>query len=161
MERRAQNLAKLAARTGNDPSMTQIAAQADQIFPQMAAAIAAQGLDANNVADVYAVWWISAYDAANGHTGTRPRAIYQAVRDQAAHAVLATPQLAGADDALKQEMAEALLAHTIAIDVTVEHAKNDPQQLRAIGNAVRQGAQAMGINLADMTLTDQGFVIGD
>ena len=103
------------------------------------------------------MWWISAWDAAHGNTGTRSASVYTAVKQQAAEAMLNTPKLTGASAALKQEMAEALTVHTLLIDIAMEHAKNDPAQLKAVGQAAATGARRMGVDLSAMTLTAQGF----
>lgn len=155
--RRREHLARFVRSSNNDPAMQEVAAKADQVFPMLASAMKAKGMDANNVADAYATWWIAAFDAVHGETGTRPTAVYQAVRKQAISAVLATPRLGGATPALKQEMAEALLVQTILIDVSIEQAKNDPAKMQAIGAAVAQGALGMGLDLGTMALTEAGF----
>lgn len=154
---RQKNLAGFLARSRNDPAIRDTVAGADRIFPQVEAMLAAKGLRANDVGDLYAVWWISAYDALHGHTGTRSAATYRAVKAQAARAILASPQFARATPALKQEMADALIVQTIAIDVTVDHAKADPARLRAVGQAVAQGARRMGVDLSVLRLTEAGF----
>lgn len=155
--RRQQNLARFVERSNGDTALRQFSAQSGQIFPQLQALLATYGLDANNVADAYTVWWISAWDAAHGQTGTRPKSTYQAVRAQSAQALLSTSGFDPRDDAQKQEMAEALLVQAVFIDVGVEQAAGDPEQLRAIGNAVAQGARAMGLDLSAITLTSNGF----
>ena len=73
-------------------------------------------------------------------------------------AVLRRPEFAGASDAEKQEFAEALLIQAYLIGSASYQLRSNPAQLRAIGNAVRQGARANGIDLDSMTLTDAGFV---
>ncbi len=155
--RRREHLARLVRKANNDPAMQEVAAKAHQVFPMLASAMRAKGMDANNVADAYATWWIAAFDAVHGNTGTRSTAVYQAVREQAVSAVLATPGLRGATAAVKQEMTEALLVQTILIDVSIEQAKNDPVKMRTIGAAVAQGARGMGLNLEAMALTEAGF----
>lgn len=137
--------------------MQEVATKANQVFPMLASAMKAKGMDANNVADAYATWWIAAFDAVHGNTGTRSTAVYQAVREQAVSAVLATPGLRGATPALKQEMAEALLVQTILIDVSIEQAQNDPAKMQTLGTAVAQGALGMGLNLREIALTEAGF----
>lgn len=155
--RRKANLVRFVAASNGDPAMRQLAAQADSIFPQLAASMKNLGLNANDVGDAYAAWWVSAYDAAHGNTGTRSAVTYRAVKKQAAAAVLATPKLRGAGPQLRQEMAEALLVQVVLIDVSVEHAKADPAQIKAVGQAVAQGARKMGVDLDAMTLTEGGF----
>ncbi|SAI58855.1 Uncharacterised protein [Bordetella ansorpii] len=155
--RRKQNLARFVASSNGDPAVKELAAQAPRIFPQLATAMRQRNLNPDSVADTYAMWWISAWDAAHGNTGTRSASVYTAVKQQAAEAMLNTPKLTGASAALKQEMAEALTVHTLLIDIAMEHAKNDPAQLKAVGQAAATGARRMGVDLSAMTLTAQGF----
>ncbi|MCJ2189072.1 DUF6683 family protein [Novosphingobium beihaiensis] len=159
-QRRKQNLARFIQKSNGDPSMKAFAAKSGQLFPKIERMMGSVGLSANNVADTYALWWISAWDASHGVTVTRPASTYQAVKRQAARAILGSSQFQGATPALKQEMAEALIAQTVFIDSSVEDAKNDPQKLRLVGAAVAKGARRMGIDLSAMTLTPAGFRSG-
>ncbi|MCJ2189069.1 DUF6683 family protein [Novosphingobium beihaiensis] len=93
--------------------------------------------------------------------GNRPASTYQAVKRQAAKALLSAPQFRNATPALKQEMTEALIMQTVFIDGSVESAKNDPQKLRLTGAAVAEGARKMGLDLSAMTLTPEGFRSAD
>lgn len=125
---------------------------------QMDGELKKYGLRTTDVADAYAVYWTEAWLAAQGRSeeGTRARA--QAVRAQAASALLATPEFAQASDAQKQEFAEALLVQALLISVAKHQSQGNPDQLRAIGTAVRNGALATGIDLDSMILTEAGFV---
>lgn len=127
---------------------------------QMDASLGKFGLRTSNVADAYAVYLVEAWEAAHGASGEPSRAQAQAVRAQAADAILRRPEFAGASDAEKQEFAEALLIQAYLIGSAKYQARSNPAQLRAIANAVRQGARATGIDLDSMTLTDSGFVGG-
>jgi hypothetical protein len=121
--------------------------------------IAPYGLKTNNVADAYAVYWISAWEASRGIAGaseTRQRA--QAVRTQAINAMAAVPAMATATDAQKQEFAEAMLVQAALISAYMDDAAGNPAQIRAVGAAVAKGAKAMGLDLDTMALTPNGFV---
>jgi hypothetical protein len=141
------------------------AAQMEQFFAStdiiglMGTAIAPYGLRIDNVADAFAVYWINAWEAANGVVGAQEtRARVQAVKVQAANGLSQSPEFASASDAQKQEMAEALLVQAALISSAMEAAANDPAKLRAISNAVMQGAAKSGLDLNKMTLTEKGFV---
>ncbi len=160
--RRSANLATFIAKTrAADPKgaadLRKLFAEGDFI-EKIGALVAPQGLRIDNVADAYALWWITAWQAAHGTNDTPSRAVLGAVRQQAANAVVATGEIAHASDAQKQELAEALWVQSALIDGAVEQAKRDPSRLRAIGDAVRQGAKGMGLNLDAIDLTSQGFV---
>ncbi|MGN7997539.1 DUF6683 family protein [Sphingomonas sp. 22176] len=119
---------------------------------------ASQGLHIDNVADAYALWWVTAWQAAHGNNDTPIRAVLGTVRQQAANAVIATGDIARASDAQKQELAEALWVQSALIDGAVEQSKGNPARLRQIGDAVRKGAKGMGLDLEAIALTSQGFV---
>lgn len=59
--------------------------------------------------------------------------------------------------ALKQELAEGLILQALLIDSWNEKAREDPKLRRTLSNAVKQGAKTMGLDLAAMTLTADGF----
>ncbi|MET3725844.1 hypothetical protein ABIC35_003780 [Sphingomonas trueperi] len=130
----------------------------DDFIERIRALVAPHGLQIENVADAYTLWWLTAWHAARGNNDTPPPEILAAVKAQAARAVLATGEIATASDAQKQELAEALWIQSALIDVAVEQAKQDPARLRQIGDAVRKGAKGMGLNLDAIDLTSQGFV---
>lgn len=163
--RRRQNLAGFVSKVRQkDP---QEAAQLQQLFAstdivdQIDGLIAPLGLSTDNVADAYALWWVSAWNGARGLETNPSRAQLQAVRQQAETALVSTPQLAGANDAQKQEMAESLLLQAVLIDQAVTAAQGDAAMLRRIGAAVKQGAAAAKVDLDAMVLTPAGFETGD
>jgi hypothetical protein len=157
------NLASFAGKTRKvDPQgaakMEELFASTD-IIGAIGQGIAPYGLKTNNVADAYAVYWISAWEASRGIAGaseTRQRA--QAVRTQASNAMAAVPALATATDAQKQEFAEAMLVQAALISAYMDDAAGNPAQIKAVGAAVAKGAKAMGLDLDTMDLTPNGFV---
>jgi hypothetical protein len=160
--RRSANLAAFVQKTrAADP---QGAADLQKVFAEgdfierIRTMVAPHGLQIENVADSYTLWWLTAWHAARGNNDTPPPEILAAVKAQAARAVLATGEIATASDTQKQELAEALWVQSALIDVAVEQAKQDPARLRQIGDAVRQGAKGMGLDLDAIDLTAQGFV---
>lgn len=161
-ERRAQNLTKFVARTrARSPAQAaplQQMLSSPDIIGQIGEAVAPLGLLANNVADAYALYWISAWNGANGIETPPDHVQIQAVRRQAAAALSARPDITGADNAFKQEMAEGLLLQSLLIDQTIAGAKADPATLAQVATAIRQGASATGLELDRMDLTANGFV---
>ncbi len=139
------------------------AAQMEQLFGstdvigQIGTIMGRFGLSPDNAADAFTLYWISAWQASHGDTSTPTRGMVAAVSAQAARGLSQSPDFAGASDAQKQEMAEALMVQAAMIDSAVEQAASDPAQMKAIGKAVKQGAAASGLKLDEMTLTEQGF----
>lgn len=78
----------------------------------------------------------------------------------AARAIASLPQVVNTNDAVKQELAEAYLVQTALIGAHMDQAKGDAAQLKRVGAAVRRGAQASGLSLGAMELTDYGFIPG-
>ena len=161
-QRRKANLAKFARHTrANNPDS---AAKMEQLFSStdiiaaFATALAPVDLRVDDVADAYAVYWMTAWGAAHGDTSTPSRGKAQAVKAQAARAMASSPEMALADDAAKQEFAEALLLQAAMIDAIGEEYRSDPAIGPKIATSVRQGARAAGLDLDAMTLTEQGFV---
>jgi hypothetical protein len=162
LARRKANFAQFVAKSrAVDPAG---AAQLQQLFAStdviaaLDKAIQPFGLRANNVADAYTVWWVSSWLAANERTDTSTRAQFQGAKAQASKALLATPLFATATEASKQEMAEIFLIQAGMIDAYVEQSKTNPQQMKLMAKAVRQGALATGVDLDAMTLGATGFV---
>lgn len=160
--RRQQNLAAFVEKTRrvdpeNASGLERLFASGD-VIEKVAPMIRPIGLRIDDLADTYALWWISAWNATQGINPTPSRATASAVRQQAARALMATPGIAGASDAAKQEFAEALLVQVMFIDAAVDHHQGSASQLRALARAVQQGAGRMGLDLAAMRLTEAGFV---
>jgi hypothetical protein len=140
------------------------AAQMEQEFAsgdfigQIGGIMSSVGLSKNNVADAYALYWVNAWQVANGDSSTPSAQTMQAVSAQAARGLSSSPEFAAANDAQKQEMAEALMVQGAMIASAFEQAAGNKTQLNAIGDAVAKGARASGLELDKMTLTEDGFV---
>jgi hypothetical protein len=161
--RTSVNLARFVAKSRSvDPSsadqLAQVFASTD-IIGQMSRALSPYGLNVNDVADAYTVYWINAWEASRGIVGsveTRDRV--QAVRAQALTAISAVPALRAASEAEKQEFAEAMFIQAALISAAMEAAASDPAKLRAVSQAAGTGANASGLDLSKMELTTSGFV---
>lgn len=163
--RRSANLAQFVQKAravdrGNAEDLQRLFASGDFI-DKIGGVLAPLGLRVDNLADAYAIWWISAWNATRGNNDSPSRTMAQAVSAQAARALSSAPDILRADDAAKQEFAEALLIQMALVDTAVDQNKNNPAQLRALGSAVAQGAEAMGLDLSIMQLTENGFVPAD
>lgn len=160
LDRRMENMRRFVTNVAKaDPSApTQDASQLAELLPKIDQMMRPMGLRADNVADAYAVWWIAAWEAVNKKMMGNDVAMHQAVKRQAAEALLATPLFGSSGDALKQEMAESLLIQTVMISAAYEGAAGNPTQQTVLATAVNQGAQQMGLDLTKMNLTEKGFV---
>ena len=161
LAQRKTNLANFVAksRAQNQEGGDQLEAMfaSTDIIAELGKALVPYGLRTDNMADAYTVYWISAWLAATGRIEDTSRTQVQAIKRQAASALLAVPAISKASSAEKQEFAEAMLIQAAMIDASMAQAKDDPQQLAAIAKAVRQGAKASGLDLDAMDLTEEGF----
>jgi uncharacterized protein YijF (DUF1287 family) len=161
--RRRANLASFVDRTrAADPvgadKMQQLFASTDIIGSIDGKMRSTYGMRANNVADAYAVWWVSAWMGARGRSDDATPGQMAMVRRQAASALASTPEFVGAGDADKQQMAEAMLVQAALIGDTIDTYKADPAMLARARAAIAKGARGSGLDLDTMTLTDEGFV---
>ena len=116
------------------------------------------GLTINNIADVYTLWWITAWQASEGSLTKVDKVTAQAVKQQAAKIWLANPKLMEATDANKQEIAEALLVQSLLIQTAINLAGDNELSQKAVMESVRKGAAASGLALQNMQLTSEGFI---
>ena len=159
---RRNNLKQFAQKTrAVDPAgadqMEQLFASTD-IIVAIGNAMAPYGLRTDNVADAYAVYWTNAWMGARGRNDSLSKSQLAVVRNQAANALLASPEFTSTSDPQKQEMAEALLIQAALIDTSIESAKSDPAFMSKLKVAIAQGAEGMGLDLDAMDLTANGFV---
>ena len=160
-ERTRVNLAQFVAKSRavnpqSAAAMAQLFASTD-IIAVMGQELVRYGLRTDNVADCYAVWWMSAWQAANGDTSDVPLTTAQFVKRQSARALIATPQFASVAEAQKQEYAEALLVQAALLSASAETYKTDPAMMRKLATSVRAGAKSSGLDLDTMWLTPNGF----
>jgi hypothetical protein len=163
-ERRAANLKSFADRIGRaDPAgarQLQALFASGDVIDKMGALIGPHGFRIDDLGDVYALWWITTWQATRGRNDDTSPAINEAVRRQTHRALAATPALLSGGEATRQQLAESLLLHAMLIDAAVDQAKGNPQQMQTVGKAAAQGAKVMGLDLATMQLTETGFVAG-
>lgn len=133
-----------------------IAAQPDA-FEEVKDAVRSYDLDPDNIADTYALWWMSAWMAANGVHDAPDGATMAAVKKQTRDSFLATPGVDDLSDAQKQKFAEALLLQTLVVDTSMDRARGDAALEAQVAEAARTGAMQGGVDLSAMKLTQNGF----
>ena len=163
-ERRRANLAAFVhkARAVDPTGAQQLATlfASGDIIARMEPELAKVGLHTNNLADAYALWWINCWSAVHGDTSTQSRTAIDAVKAQAARALIAGGKTAGTSDTLKQQFAEAMLVQALLLDGALQQAKGDAKQLQLLSTAANKGALEMGLDMRTMRLTPRGFVSG-
>lgn len=163
LERRQTNLSELAEQRQashlKGAKELEALLSSSQIIDVVQQTIEPFGLKINNLADVYTLWWLTAWQASEGRTVYVSKQTAQAVKQQAVKIWLANPQLAQATDTHKQALAEALLIQALLTQAAMSRAGQDQGSQAAVRTAVRQGAAASGLALERMQLTEQGFVL--
>lgn len=159
--RTLENLRNFVARTpveaGRAELERQVAAQPG-LMDEISAGARSFGFDPHNVADAYAMWWMNAWLVANKRDEVPDRRTVEAVKRQVRNAFSATSDFAAAGDAERQEYAEALLLQATMLGSAFEQWKQDPKMLNQLAQATRKGAEASGLDLSKMFLTQSGFV---
>jgi hypothetical protein len=118
------------------------------------------GYDPRDLADVVAAFYLIAWEVATGGDATLQPAGIAAVRGQARQMLAGTPRMAGMSEAERQETAETLAFHAMAIA-----ARHHDLQAAGAGRAIQafrtevaeSVAQQQGIDLRRFALTPAGF----
>ena len=155
---RQKNMAKfLADIQKSDPkfaaSLQQLNTQGD-LIDIIDREIRPVGLSANNVADAYTVWWITAWEAVHGREANATSSMVANVKRQVEQSIASSSAFGQMNGAQKQTLAEVFLVQTLMI----EAAKGSPSLQAELPSTVNQGAQKMGLDLTKMNLTENGFV---
>ena len=129
------------------------------LIPNIRTGMESYGFDPNDVADNYAMWWMTAWMVFHKQDEDPDNGTISMVRQQVRRAFAETPDFAQANDAQRQAYAEALMLQASMLTTAYNHYKsNDPKMLDQLAAAAQQGAKASGIDLSRMTLTQAGFV---
>lgn len=115
------------------------------------------GLDPHNVADAFAVWWITTWLTASKRTDLPDGPTISAVREQVYTAFQSTPDLAKASNADRQEYTEALLMQTLLMSELSQAATGNPALQEQLAAQALRAAQNNGLALGLMRLTPNGF----
>lgn len=128
----------------------------DRFHAEATGYLAPYGMSPNNLADATAMYLASAWFASRGNNGDPSRAQMAGLRRQIALAIAATPTMAGASDAIKQEVAEAsLLQAMFSGSLAEEAARNPAASAKYRAAAVRGVKASYQIDLSCMNLTAQ------
>lgn len=163
LTRRAANLRSFveksrAANPSGAADLERVFASGD-VIQQLDGEMRKYGLRADNLADAYALWWINAWEAATGAAATEDRGVVAAVRRQSAIALSNVPDVAKADDTIKQNLAEALMVQAMLVSALNEKYRTDKTHGPQLRKAAAQGAKSMSLDLKAMELTPDGFVM--
>jgi len=121
--------------------------------------MAPYSLRSGNLGDAFAAYWAAMWAVANAEPFPDEARI-AAIRAQLARALLANEQVAGAGDAARQRLAEAMIHEAAFALAAHDNAMNGrapftPQQL---ADHADRNLRQKGMDFRAMTLTDDGFV---
>lgn len=152
----------MGKQTGADGGrqIAQAMAQRDPVR-SWAQIVGGDGLRPGDTADAMAAYWIFNWVMANGADSNRAQA--QAVRNQVKPMIASNPGYARLNEGQRQEMSEVLM-----LNFLIQHAayldamkRGDRATARRLGDAaVTRFRNEMGVDLRQLTLTNNGFVRG-
>jgi hypothetical protein len=127
------------------------------VFGQYGQLLRTLDLDANNVADNMAVWWLHAWEASAGRPITVPDSAYGVVKAQVQR-MLANAKMAAMSNADKQKMADDFMIRTLIMANQIDQAKTSAEFAKQLAFGTRKSVKAAGLDFDKMTLTEKGFV---
>jgi hypothetical protein len=156
-----RNVADYLARvTKVDPAYApQLAAElADgKVFDQYRQIMTGLGLESNDVADHFAVWWITAWEASTSGAVETPATAFANVSSQVSR-ILANESFGSLSGTQKQAFADSLMLQSLVLANQIEQAKADPAVAKKLSSSIKTAAKKLGLDLGAMTLTEDGFV---
>jgi hypothetical protein len=126
------------------------------VFDQYGQLLRSIGLDANNLGDNLAVWWITAWEASLGRPMETPPAAFAKVKEQVGR-IISEKAIAAMTNAEKQRYSDSLVIQTMVLSNQIEQARGNPQIAKQLATDIKAGAKKMGFDLDTMTLTEDGF----
>lgn len=115
------------------------------------------GLDGNDVADVAALYWITAWSVVHRHSPTEQQV--SAVRRQVRAALSHAPELLAASDEEKQQMADDMIYQLMLLQAAYQQALagSDEKALELLAQSTYRTALQNKVDLRAMHLDDQGL----
>jgi hypothetical protein len=131
----------------------------NDVMTELSKELAVYGLRIDNVADAFTVYWINAWEAANGLGKSKTdKAIALNVKRQVEQLMRQSPRFVAATEAQRQEMSETWLIQAALLAPLGKMAADDSSLAKVIAKNIRKSALASGLDLDAMTLTKDGFV---
>jgi hypothetical protein len=128
------------------------------VFSALQSQLAPLGLNVNNAADAYTLYWITIWEVSNGFVRPMRAAEVRAVKEQVSKIMRTAPEFAALKTSEKQDFADSLNLTSLVIGASLEAVASDPKQLAHYAKQMKQRAIAEGFAVDRMTLTEDGFV---
>jgi hypothetical protein len=122
-------------------------------------AMAEYGLRPNDLTDSFAAYWVYNWSVVNDVDDV-PRTQVEAVRRQVKTAFASTPMFSSATEVERQQLSETMMLQVILMAIFDEMGKQagDDSVKQALQVAAYQSMEALGMDLTQFQLTDEGFV---
>lgn len=119
--------------------------------------IAKYGLSTANVADAYTVYFITAFDVANGRTETESQAQIDGTRAMVLETMQSVGGVASLGDGDRQSLAEGLILQAALFDAISGAVENDAALKKKVQTDVRNAALEMGLDLSQFRMGPNGL----
>jgi hypothetical protein len=116
------------------------------------------GMSANNIADAYALYFLSAWMGANGRTDENTPEQLKGTQKMAQDALSQVPDMLKLADDKKQTFSESLLIQSLLNDEMIKAVASDPAGLSKVKNDIKMAAKEMGIDVDGFNMTANGLV---
>ncbi len=149
-----KNFQKISPEMGNQ--FEAMFAQID-VIAEIDKAITPYGMSSSNIADAYAIYFLTAWMAANGRTDDATPEQFKGVQKTAQEALGASLDMLKQPDNKKQIFSESLLIQAMLNGEMVKAVANDPAALAKVKNDTKTAAKEMGIDLDSFIMTPTGL----
>lgn len=132
----------------------------EDLIAQLEPLLRQVGLDPDDMADMTTVYWVNAWEAANGVIGSQPdRALVQGARQQIAGVLAKNPGLAQMTDAQKQDVADTMIIQGLLVDARMQAVAKQPaaQRKQMSDTIAAEAQQLLKTDPRAVALTPQGF----
>ncbi|NJM50263.1 MAG: hypothetical protein HC843_04720 [Sphingomonadales bacterium] len=162
LELRKSNMSKFIA--GMKQLNPEAGAQMEQglagidVMNEMQKTVTPLGLNVNNLADAYVIYFMNAWTGANGITDTPTAAQVAGTKDMVYASFGSSADLAKLSNDDKQNTAEAFILQAVLFDLFAQAAASEPKVKAKVESDIRAGAKTMGIDVDQYAMTPNGLV---
>jgi hypothetical protein len=128
------------------------------VIGEIAKGLSGYGLKADNMADAYAFYLMTAWMGAQGRTDDFTMPQVAGVQTMVRTTIANNKEILALDDSKKQFFAESLLLQGLINDEMVKAVANDPVLKAKVIGDIKTAAKELNINLDDYSLTPTGLV---
>jgi hypothetical protein len=128
------------------------------VIAEITKGLAGYGLKADNMADAYAFYLMTAWMGAQGRTDDFTLAQVSGVQNMVRTTIASNKEILALEDSKKQFFAESLLLQGLINDEMAKAVANDPALKAKVIGDIKTAAKELNINLDAYSLTPTGLV---